>query len=111
MEMAPETLSIQVPPMLLQSLVENGVKHGIEKLAQGGKIRVTSRMEQDTLKIEVMNSGRLLKGSNSTQIGLVNVKERLRLLYGDGASLVLRNHGDDSVLAEITIPVQVSTPA
>jgi hypothetical protein len=111
MEMAPETLSIQVPPMLLQSLVENGVKHGIEKLPQGGKISVTSRMNHNTLKIEVMNSGRLLERSDSTQIGLMNVRERLRLLYGDGAALVLRNDGSDSVLAEITIPVQRSTVA
>ncbi|HEV2987165.1 MAG TPA: histidine kinase [Candidatus Angelobacter sp.] len=111
MEMAPETLSIQVPPMLLQSLVENGVKHGIEKLPQGGKISVTSRIEQDTLKIAVMNSGRLLDGSNSTQLGLMNATERLRLLYGDRAALVLRNDGPGSVLAEITIPVQGSTPA
>ncbi len=108
MEMAPETLSIEVPPMLLQSLVENGVKHGIEKLPQGGEIRVTSWMGQETLKIEIMNSGRLLDGSDSTQIGLVNVRERLRLLYGSGASLVLRNHGTDSVLAEISIPVKRS---
>jgi LytS/YehU family sensor histidine kinase len=111
MQMAPETLSIQVPPMLLQSLVENGVKHGIEKLPQGGKISVTSRMNHNTLKIEVMNSGRLLERSDSTQIGLANVRERLRLLYGDGAALVLRNDGPDSVLAEITIPVQRSTVA
>lgn len=108
MEMAPETLSIHVPPMLLQSLVENGVKHGIEKLPQGGEIRVTSRMSRNVLKIEVLNSGRLLDGSNSTQIGLVNVRERLRLLYGSEAGLVLRNQGTDSVLAEITIPVKRS---
>jgi LytS/YehU family sensor histidine kinase len=106
MEMAPETLSVQVPPMLLQSLVENGVKHGIEKLTQGGEISVASRMDHDTLKIEIMNSGRLLDGSSSTQIGLINVRERLFLLYGSTAALVLRNQGTDSVLAEISIPVK-----
>ncbi len=106
----PETLGVQVPPMLLQSLVENGVKHGIEKLPEGGRISVTSRMNENTLKIEIMNSGRLLEGSNSTQIGLVNARERLRLIYGSQAALDLKNDGPDSVLAEITIPVQRSSP-
>jgi hypothetical protein len=101
---APETLSMQLPPMLLQSLVENGVRHGIEKLPQGGEIRVTSKISQDALKITVINSGQLSDGSNSTKLGLANARERLRLLYGGAASLVLTNYGADSVLAEISIP-------
>lgn len=109
MEMAAETLSVPVPPMLLQSLVENGVKHGIEKLPQGGEIIVSSRIEHNALKIDVKNSGRLVDVSNSTQIGLANARERLRLLYGDHAALELRNDDPDSVLAEITIPVQRSS--
>lgn len=111
MEMAPETLPVPVPPMLLQSLVENGVKHGIEKLPQGGEISLTSRIEHNTLKIDVRNTGSLVDGSNSTQIGLVNARERLRLLYGGEAALVLRNDGPNCVLAEITIPAQGSAPA
>ena len=111
MEMATETLSVPVPPMLLQSLVENGVKHGIEKLPQGGEVSVTSRIEHNTLKIDVRNTGNLAGGSNSTQIGLVNARERLRLLYGNEAALVLRNDGDNSVVAEITVPVRGSSPA
>src|SRR5438132_2407092 len=110
MEMPTETPSVPVPLMILHSLVEKGVKHGIEKLPQGGEISVTSRLEHNTLKIDVRNTGNLVGGSNSTQIGLVNARERLRLLYGNEAALVLRNDGDNSVLAEITVLGRGSSP-
>jgi two-component system, LytTR family, sensor kinase len=101
---APDTLQIQVPVMLVQSLVENGVKHGIEKLKCGGEIRIASLLQNGSLKIRVTNPGQLSTSHDSTHIGLQNSRERLRLLYGDSASLVLRNDGADSVAAEISIP-------
>jgi len=103
-ETAPDTLHIQVPVMLLQSLVENGVKHGIEKRKDGGEIHIASWLQNGSLKIRVTNPGQLTSSGNSTQIGLQNSRERLRLLYGDAGSLDLRNEGADSVVAEISIP-------
>ena len=98
---------IPIPPMLVQTLVENGVKHGIARIAQGGEIRVTSKLEADGLKIQVINTGRLgSEGSGGTEIGLHNARERLRILYGSAASLILRNSGDDEVLAEVWVPLQ-----
>jgi two-component system, LytTR family, sensor kinase len=103
-EIAVDTLQIQVPVMLVQSLVENGVKHGIEKRKDGGTLRVASWLQNGALKIRVTNPGQLSPNGNSTQIGLENSRKRLRLLYGDAGSLELRNEGADSVAAEISIP-------
>jgi hypothetical protein len=101
----PDSLFTQIPPMLVQTLVENGVKHGVAQLPKGGEIRVASKLRGGALKIQVLNSGQLLKTTNSTRVGLENIRQRLRLLYGDGASLVLSNQGADFVLAEVSIPL------
>lgn len=103
---APETLQIQVPTMLVQLVVENSVKYGIEKCKNGGEIHIASWLQNGSLKIRVTNPGRVVPSGDSTQIGLENARERLRLLYGDSASLVLRNDDTDSVVAEISIPLQ-----
>lgn len=105
LEVDPQSLETRIPPMLLQTLVENGVKHGVARLPRGGEIRVASRVESTAVKIQVRNSGQLGEGDGSTRLGLENAKERLRLLYGNAASLVLRNYDRDSVIAEISIPL------
>jgi signal transduction histidine kinase len=104
-DMDPHSLETQIPPMLLQTLVENGVKHGVARLALGGEIRVASEMRNGALKIRVQNSGQLSESSGSTRMGLDNIRQRLQLLYGDAASLVLRNQGADFVVAEVSIPL------
>jgi len=101
----PHSLGTQIPPMLLQTLVENGVKHGVARLLQGGEIRVASEMQNGALKIRVQNSGQLAESSGSTRMGLDNIRQRLQLLYGDAASLILRNQDADFVIAEVSIPL------
>jgi signal transduction histidine kinase len=103
--MDPASLETRIPPMLLQTLVENGIKHGVARLPGGGEIRVDSQVESRAVKIQVRNSGQLRDDAGSTRLGLDNARERLRLLYGNAASLVLRNYDSDSVVAEISIPV------
>jgi hypothetical protein len=105
-DVRPETLRSCVPCMLLQSLVENGVKHGIEKRPHGGRIQIRSWLSDGMLNIRVVNSGQLSEKTVSTRIGLANAQERLRLLYGEAASLKLGNCGPDSVLAEISLPAE-----
>jgi two-component system LytT family sensor kinase len=95
--------------MLLQMLVENGVKHGIEKRPQGGKIRICSWLDNGTLNIAVSNSGQLSHESTSTRIGIENAQQRLRLLYGGAAALKFENRAPDSVVAEISIPAESSS--
>jgi hypothetical protein len=106
MDIDPSSLRIEIPPMLLQTLVENGVKHGISRLKQGGEIRVAACVEGQNLRIRVVNSGQLTTAdSGATQIGIDNARERLRLLYGTAASLDLRNLDSSSVFAEVLLPV------
>ncbi len=104
-DMDPESLQTRIPPMLLQTLVENGVKHGVARLAQGGEIRVASEMQNGALKIRVRNSGQLAESSGSTRVGLKNIRQRLHLLYGDEASIELRNQDAEFVIAEVSIPI------
>jgi LytS/YehU family sensor histidine kinase len=95
-----------VPPMLLQTLVENAIKHGVEELPAGGDLFIRARADGDTLRIEVENAGRLgAPRPGSTQIGLSNARERLRILYGERASLELADSGEGRVAATILIPM------
>jgi len=98
-----------VPPMLLQTLVENAIKHGIEELPSGGDVFIRASLEGDSLRMEVENTGNLGDPRpGSTQIGLTNARERLRVLYGDRASLQLLSPRAGRVTATILMPATVS---
>ena len=100
----PAAAQVLVPPMLLQTLVENALKHGIARLPAGGDLAIRARIEEERLVIEVENTGQLTDlGTEATQVGLRNARDRLRILFGDRASLVLKN-GEDRVTATVTIP-------
>lgn len=103
LNIAPGVLDMQVPPMLVQTLVENAVKHGISRRSAGGEISIHAAEANGTLHVEVVNSGQLAT-SGDTQLGLKNVRERLRLLFGEQAKLTLRNLDPDNVIAEVVIP-------
>src|SRR5690606_25413397 len=78
-----QTLSAKIPPMIIQLLVENAVKHGISNIKYGGKIILTIYDKNKELFIQVSNTGKLRIDKNSTQLGIKNIKQRLQLLYGD----------------------------
>lgn len=103
-EIQPETLTMQIPPMVIQLLVENAVKHGISNIKYGGEIKLLIKTTVDTLLIEVSNSGKLIINENSTQLGLQNIKERIALLYGNEASFSLEE-SHDKVIARIHLPM------
>jgi len=100
----PQTLNIAIPPMIIQMLVENAVKHGIGNLKQGGEIKLVVDKTESQLFITVANSGTLTMGEGSTKLGLENIKQRLSLLYGDKAHFTL-SEIDTFVEAKITIPL------
>jgi hypothetical protein len=105
MEIQPAAAQAQVPSMLIQTLVENAVKHGIGARAEGGEILIRASLVDGALALEIVNSGQLSAPSaQSTQIGLVNARERLRLLYGEQATLHLENRGAATVAAMVSIP-------
>jgi two-component system, LytTR family, sensor kinase len=102
----PESAGFLVPPLMIQTLVENGIKHGISKLTAGGVIQVKTIVENGQLKIHIRNSGHLVNGvkRNKRGLGLRNTIQRLKLIYGDDASFRIANENDTFVLTEIIIP-------
>lgn len=105
MEIQPAAAQAQVPSMLIQTLVENAVKHGIGARAEGGEILIRASIVDGALALEIVNSGQLsVPNEQSTQIGLVNARERLRLLYGEHATLHLENRDAANVAAMVSIP-------
>jgi len=100
----PEAGKIAIPPMLLQTLVENAVKHGIAALPNGGDLVIRAAINGDSLRVDVENTGSISgPTTGSTQVGLSNTRERLRILYGNNAQLDLQN-GDGRVIATVIIP-------
>ena len=107
LDVSDEALQWQVPPMLLQTLVENAVKYGISSRTEGGEIGIVAQASDETLTLRVTNPGRLAPPVDkrvSTGLGLANAAERLRLLLGEKSSLQLRADGPDLVVAEAIIP-------
>ncbi len=110
LDVAPETLRRQVPPMLLQTLVENAVKYGIAEQPDGGEIAISARIVDGELHIAVRNPGQL-RGSGagrtaqrSTGVGLRNASDRLQLLFGDAARLSLEQSAPGEVTAAVCVP-------
>jgi hypothetical protein len=102
----PQSLEARLPPMLLQTLAENGVKHGIARLPAGGELAVVTAALEGKLRVEITNTGKLSDATEgSSAVGLDNARERLRLLYGDSASLTLAAAGESKVRAEVVIPL------
>ena len=105
MDIDPASLKIPVPAMLVQTLVENGIKYGVATLQKGGEISLMSQVNASILKIQVTNSGQFNDASNGKGVGLKNSRERLKLLFGEAASVTVQNASSDSVTAKIEIPI------
>ena len=98
-------LARRFPPLLLQPLVENAVTHGIEPKLGGGELRVEGRLEDGRLRLAVSDTGAGLRGSPAgTGLGLENVRQRLRALYGETARLDVREGSGGGVIAVIEVP-------
>lgn len=104
----PDSYLFLVPPLMLQTLVENSIKHGISKLKEGGDVSLHTAVSDGSLKVQIRNSGQLVtngaSGKQKPGLGLKNTKQRLNLIYGEGASLKIRNETKDTVLTELIIP-------
>ncbi|QNK00615.1 sensor histidine kinase [Dyella telluris] len=104
----PDTLrAIAIPPMMLQTLVENAIKHGLEPKPGGGTVWILARQDDGAIAITVADDGRGFNdASGGTGIGLKNVRERLRLIYGSAASLAVVSNAPEGVAATITVPLR-----
>jgi sensor histidine kinase YesM len=99
--------------MLLQPLVENAVRHGIEPRLDGGEIRIGSRIDDNELSIEVADTGVGLGATSGfsppTGTGLANVSARLATLFGDTGRLTLTGNTDGGTTATLTVPLERSS--
>ena len=104
-EIDEKALEVKIPPMAIQLLVENAIKHGISQLSTGGDITINASMNDHHLNIEVTNDGQLKKKSKREGVGLKNLVERMNILFGQFAELSLDNSGEDKVKASLKIPI------
>jgi len=109
MEIAPNTLDALVPNLILQPLVENAIRHGIEPRARPGRIELKSERANGVLALAVSDNGDgLVSGEQPVEgVGLSNTRARLRTLYGDEHSLKLCPRQGGGMLVRLTIPVRL----
>lgn len=101
-----DTLDQPVPPMMLQTLVENAIKHGISKQINGGIVRVISEFKGDYHELAVQNTGYLNGGRNGEGFGLSSTTDRLNLLYGNKAKFEIKQATPTLVEARVLIPFE-----
>ncbi len=104
-EIDEDTLDQQVPPMMLQTLVENAIKHGISKQVNGGIIKVTSDFTDSHHELVVENTGHLSAKTGTEGFGITSTINRLKLLYGNEADFEIKNVNGNTVKARVSLPV------
>ena len=108
-EIDEDTLDQPVPPMMLQTLVENAIKHGISKQITGGKIRIVSDFKDSFHELAVQNTGKLVNGTaKGDGFGLSSTLNRLSLLYGEKARFSIKQLTSEVVEARVMLPVQMT---
>jgi two-component system LytT family sensor kinase len=106
-DVEPSLRSMKIPPMILQPLVENAVKHGISPLQDGGEVCVRAQLESERVVITVEDTGagrRSVVRGRTTGVGLVNVRERLDHIYGPAGSIQLEEMAPKGMRAVVTLP-------
>jgi two-component system LytT family sensor kinase len=113
-ELEPASLDVLVPSMLLQPLVENSIKHGLSPKIEGGCIHIRSRVQDRQLLIEVEDDGVGMGAANflehptgigGTGIGMANVVERLKVLYGSTAGMTIDSRTGQGTLIRLRVPI------
>jgi hypothetical protein len=103
-DIPPELAAHRFPPMLLMSVVENAIKHGLEPQAAGGTIRVRARRQDGRLVVNVTDDGRGLASKIGNGVGLTNLRGRLHALYAESARFTLEEQSPHGASATIEIP-------
>ncbi|MDE2566515.1 MAG: histidine kinase, partial [Burkholderiales bacterium] len=99
-------LSAEFPPMMIQTLVENAIKHGLEPKPEGGSLRLAAEIVHGKLQVTVADTGLGFgkAATAGTGVGLANIRERLQLLYGPKATLTVAAHPPGGTVVTITVP-------
>jgi len=103
-------LSAEFPPMMIQGLVENAIKHGLEPKAEGGSLRIKAEVVHGKLTVTVADTGLGFgrAATSGTGVGLANIRERLSLLYGKAASLTVAENQPSGTIVTITVPYRTA---
>jgi len=106
-DIAEDCKNCLIPPMIIQLLAENAIKHGLSKLPEGGKLSIEVSKDSDKLNITVINSGNYDSSnpSNPEGIGIKNILNRIELLYKKNSSFSI-NQLDDSVISKLILPIE-----
>ncbi len=101
----PEDLAgFPIPPLLVQPVVENAIRHGLEPKVEGGEVAFTARREEGRVRIDVTDTGVGFAAATRGGLGLSNLRDRLRLLYGERASLDISDHRPVGTRVSIALP-------
>ena len=92
------------PPMMLITLVENAVKHGVDPCCESGRITIRAEENEGRLRVSVEDTGEGIRPKKGGGVGLANIRERLKTLYGSAAKLVLEENAPRGVVASIEVP-------
>ncbi|MEO5592667.1 MAG: histidine kinase [Chitinophagaceae bacterium] len=104
-EIDEDTLDQPVPPMMLQTLVENAIKHGISKQLSGGTVKIISDFRYNHHELVVQNTGHLNGSYNADGFGLTSTQNRLQLLFGEKANFTIKEINGNTVEAKVILPV------
>jgi len=108
----PDTIaSLSFPPMMLVTLVENAIRHGLTPLPDGGEVRILARVGDGKLRVQVVDTGAGLSESSGAGVGLANVRARLSTVYGGNARFLLAENPHGGVTATIEVPAQAAPAA
>ncbi len=108
MDLPGELAPLEIAPMLLQPVVENAIRHGLEPKVEGGRVELRARRDGARLVLEVADTGVGFGEATSGGLGLANVRERLRLAHGDGARLAVRDNAPQGTVVAIELPAGAS---
>jgi sensor histidine kinase YesM len=102
---APELRGLPLPPLLLQPLVENAVRHGLEPSRGGGEVRVLARREADVLVLEVQDTGVGIGAGSGSGVGLANIRARVRAVSQGEGRMVIQSHVPHGLCVRIALPL------
>jgi sensor histidine kinase YesM len=110
-DVAPDLADLPLPPMLLQPVVENAIKHGLEPKVEGGRIAIAARRDGDRLVLTVTDTGlgfSARRTGDSTGLGLANLRARLAAVYGAKAGLTIEDNPPAGARVTIALPLPVA---
>jgi len=107
-ELSDQLAEARIPPLILPTLVENAIRHGLAPLPEGGTITVSAARDGDQVVVRVADDGAGFQAASGSGVGLANTRARLSALFGAAARLSLRGNEPRGVIAEVRLPHQVA---